>query len=105
MRRDADPAREPGTPLGYSVGRWEGETLVVRTTRISWPYLTPNGRIPQSDAVEVEERFSVQGDTDQMVYDLTITDAATLTEPVILHAVFDWRPDLVVEPYERTLDG
>ncbi len=25
-------------PLGYSVGRWDGEALVVTTTHIDWPY-------------------------------------------------------------------
>ena len=103
MRTAADPALEPATPLGYSVGRWDGDALVVRTTRISWPYLDPYGRIPQSEAVVVDERFSVDPSTDQLVYELTATDPATLTEPVTMRAVYDWHPELVVEPFECTL--
>jgi hypothetical protein len=38
-----DPQTQPRTPLGYSVGRWEGNTLVVTTTRISDPYFDDEG--------------------------------------------------------------
>ncbi len=103
LRTGADPALQPATPLGYSVGRWEGDTLVVRTTRISWPYLDRIGRVPQSDAVVADERFSLDTATDQLVYELTVTDSATLTEPVTMRAVYDWHPELVVEPYACTL--
>ena len=40
--RAAATADVPRTPLGYSVGRWEGSTLVVETTRLDEPYL--NGK-------------------------------------------------------------
>ena len=45
------------TPLGDSVGRWDGATLVVTTTRISWPFFSQLG-IRQSPAVEIVERFT-----------------------------------------------
>lgn len=98
-----DPAEDPGaqqaTPLGYSVGRWEGDTLVVRTTRVSWPYFNESGSVPQSAAVAIDERFTVGAD-DRLVYEITVTDPATFTEPVSARFVLGWRPDVVVEPYE-----
>lgn len=74
----------------------------MRTTRISWPSLDPYGRIPQSEAVVVDERFFVDPAMDQLIYELTVTDPATLTEPVTMSAVYDWHPELVVEPFECT---
>ena len=38
-----DPATIAPSPLGYSVGRWEGDTLVVETTRIDY-LLLQHGR-------------------------------------------------------------
>jgi hypothetical protein len=104
MGADRDPARRPATPMGFSVGRWDGDTLVLHTTRISWPYFDASRGIPQSEAVEIDERFTVLEDTDQLVYDRTVTDPATFTAPVIAQWTYDWHPELVVEPYECTLD-
>ena len=39
------------SPMGYSVGHWEGYELVVETTRINWPYLDGYG-VPQSEQTE-----------------------------------------------------
>ena len=95
----ANPEAQPATPLGYSVGRWEGDTLVIRTTRVSWPYFNESGSIPQSEAVVIDERFTVGAD-DRLVYEIVVTDPATFTAPVSARFVLGWRPDVVVEPYE-----
>ena len=44
----------PKTLLGRSTGRWDGETLIVTTSRIDWPYFDPSG-IPQGPASTIEE--------------------------------------------------
>lgn len=99
MDTDANATDQPATPLGYSQGYWEGDTLVVRTTRVSWPYFNQSGSIPQSEDVVIDERFTI-GDDDRLVYDLVVNDPATLAEPVSARFVLGWRPDVVVEPYE-----
>ena len=53
----ARPASVPSSPLGYSVGHWEGETLVVDTSRINWPYFDRTGA-PQTESVAINERAS-----------------------------------------------
>jgi hypothetical protein len=103
MSEGAAAAAEPGTPLGFSVGRFEGETLVVRTTRIEGGQLDGDGRVPLSAAVVVDERFTPLAATDQLVYERTVTDPATLTEPFSARWIYDWRPELVVEPFECTV--
>ena len=100
----ANPADVPASPMGYSIGRWEGESLVVSTSRISWPYLNRVG-VPQSDAVEVLERFTVVDGENRLDYELTVTDPANLVEPFVWHGHWDWRPGEAVQPYECTLDG
>ena len=44
------------TWMGFSTGRWEGETLVVTTTHIKQMWHRRNG-LPQSDQVTLTERF------------------------------------------------
>jgi hypothetical protein len=85
--------------MGYSVGQWEGDTLVVRTTDVSWPYFDAAGSIPQSGAVEITERFTVNDRQNQLVYDREVRDPATFTAPVSQRAVLTWRPDLRVERF------
>ena len=57
MTGAADPATQPRTPLGYSVGRWEGTTLVVETSRVSAPHLNANG-VPLGSNARLVERFT-----------------------------------------------
>ena len=110
MDSDADPEGQPYSHLGYSVGHWEGESLVVRTTRINWPYFDlnpiPLQGVPQSEAVEMLERFTLSADETELVYDLTVSDPATFTEPVSADRLFvwQWQPGVEVEPYECVVD-
>jgi hypothetical protein len=76
----------PGTPasiLGFSVGKWEGGALVVKTTHIDWPYFDSIGT-PQSRAVEVAERYTLSADQTRLDFHVTITDPVNLTEPAIV---------------------
>lgn len=75
-----DPATQPPSPLGYSVGHWEGNTLVVDTSRINYPYFNSGGA-PQSEAVHVVERFTLSEDQSQLNFQMTIRDSVTFTEP------------------------
>ncbi len=106
MGPDTNPEEQPYSHLGYSVGHWEGDALVVTTTRIDWPYFDlnpiPLQGVPQSRAVRMVERFTPNDDETELVYDLTVTDPATFTEPVSAPSLFtwQWQPGIEVEPYE-----
>lgn len=67
--------------LGYSVGHWDGDTLEVRTSRIGWPYLDDEGR-PQTETVDVLERFALLEGGGRLRYTQTVTDAYSLVEPM-----------------------
>ena len=74
---------EPWSHLGYSVGRWEGDSLVVTTTRINWPFFDNIGT-PQSEDIEVVERFVLSEDQGRIDMHITVTDPATFPEPAII---------------------
>ncbi len=68
--------------MGTSRGRWDGETLVVRTTNLNGLNgLQANGQLMlTSDALQLEERFTRTAD-DTVQYQITITDAKTWVQP------------------------
>ena len=93
---DQSPSR-----LGHSVGRFEGETLVVTTTRINWPHFDTVG-IPLSQAVEVTEWFAPSDDGSRLNYRIRVTDPATFTESVELEKYWLAVPGIEVRPYNCT---
>jgi hypothetical protein len=102
--RDAEAAASmPSAPLGYSVGHWEGDTLIVRTTKIDWPYFNRVGA-PQSPGVVVDERFTPSADGARLDYEMTVTDPPTLTQPFVWKAYWTWRPGEVVGRYDCTVE-
>jgi hypothetical protein len=83
MGNTATPADILATKLGYSVGAWEGSTLVVTTTNISWPFFDNRGST-QSEAVKIVERFSLSDDQGRLDFETTVTDPPNLQRPAVL---------------------
>ncbi|HEX4712835.1 hypothetical protein [Phenylobacterium sp.] len=73
--------------LGDSIGRWDGESLVVETTNFNAgdAFKTPMGMLISADA-KVTERFTRTG-PQTLLYDFTVDDPATFTRP--------WRAQMV----------
>jgi hypothetical protein len=67
------------SPLGDSIGHWEGDTLVVETTKLTGDtWLTDNGAFHTAD-LRVTERLHRDGDA--LVWDATAYDPAVLAKP------------------------
>ena len=103
MEDAGDPADMPFSHMGYSVGHWEGDTLVVRTTRINWEYFDRQGA-PMTTDVVVDERFTVVEDGNRLNYLMTVTDPAILVRPFVWDAHFIWRRGEEVNLYDCTLE-
>ncbi len=99
MAETAAGADQPSSRLGYSVGHWEGDTLVVTTTNLNWPHFDTVG-IPLSDEVEIVERFIPSEDGRRLDFRMTVTDPVTFTEPVELTKYWLALPGIQVQPYE-----
>ena len=89
---------EPST-LGHSIGRWEGEVLVVETARFEPGVLLPNGAgILNSPELKFTERLSVNEGGDLLV-DWTAEDPVYFTGPVTGQRVMA-RTTSPVAPYD-----
>jgi hypothetical protein len=98
---DSEPDWIDARPLGYTVGRWEGETLIAETTGISWRHFNTRG-IPITDGVRIVETFAVQDSGARLDYTMVVTDPLTFTEPVTLDKSWIWLPEITVEPFDCT---
>jgi hypothetical protein len=77
---------------GYSVGRWQGDTLVIDTIGLndkSW--LDARGT-PRSTEMRIEERFR-RRDFGHLDLTITMTDPKTFTRPITISVVAELMPD------------
>jgi hypothetical protein len=68
------------TWFGYSVGHWEGDTLVVRTTGFNDKGWLDNAGRPATESLNVTERFR-RKDFGHMDIQITIDDPKAYTKP------------------------
>jgi hypothetical protein len=99
MDQTAAPAGTAPGPLGYSVGLWEGDTLVATTTHVNWPFFDQAG-IPLSEQVVITERFTPIEDGSQMQFEMTVNDPVTFTRPVQLQKKWIYVPGVEILPFE-----
>lgn len=93
------PAATPYSLYGYSAGHWQGGTLVVETTHIDVPYFDGSDGTPQSRAIHLLERFTVNAAEDRLDYTLIVNDPETFTEEMEFRTYYIWRPEIRVEPF------
>jgi hypothetical protein len=75
LPKDPNPAWR-----GYSIGKWEGDTLVVDTTGFNEEESILPGRRPHSDALHIIERFR-RPDFGHLEIQFTIDDPKVYTKP------------------------
>ena len=102
IHMNADAAAAERTNMGFSTGRWEGETLVVTTTHIDYPYFDDRGT-PQTEQLEVIERYTPSADGQRLDWEATMTDPAVFTRPIVFVGDMEWVPGEVVKPFNCTL--
>jgi hypothetical protein len=89
--------------MGHSIGHWEGDTLVIETTRIRKEGTGRfSGNPPISAARRIVERISLVKDSEgrkQLRNDMTIEDPVVLTAPVGIRMLYKWSPDIEVGEY------
>jgi hypothetical protein len=98
---DGRPHPEDAEPsyLGESVGRWDGDTLVVDVRSFNdKTWLTGVGSI-HTEALRVTERYT-RDSYDTIRYEATMEDPAVLTKPWTIRETFRLRPGERIREYE-----
>ena len=89
---------------GHSVGRWDGDTLVIDTIGFE---PNPSGlglSTPSSEGKHTVERLTLTEDRTRVRYEVTVEDPLYLTEPASLAQQWDHRPDLEFSPASQACD-
>ena len=90
---DLDPSYN-----GHSIGRWEGDTLVVDTVGLVDKTVYDLTAAPHSDQVHVVER--IRRLSPQLMENLmTVEDPVTLTRPWVIRRLYELKPDWRILEY------
>ena len=97
-----DGRRLPTAPnpafMGYSVGRWEGDTLVIESTGFDDTTWLDNAGHPHTEALRIVERVR-RPDVGHLEIDETIEDGPLYAKPITVHLAADLMPDTELLEY------
>jgi hypothetical protein len=91
--KDPDP-----TWMGNSVGKWDGDTLVIDTIGFNDKTNLDTVGHPHSDQLHLVERFT-RSDEKHIAYEITVDDPRAYTKPWTNKRVFTLRPDWEIMEY------
>jgi hypothetical protein len=87
LPKDAQPAW-----MGYSVGKWEGDTFVVETIGQNGKTWLDMRGLPATEALRVVERYT-RPTIGRILIDVTIDDPKAYTKPWVVKLSWDLQPD------------
>jgi hypothetical protein len=84
--------------LGFSVGHYDGNTLVVETVGVTANH--SNAGFAHSAELTATERFTRSSDGIRLEVEATFHDPLTLREPIVMARAWAWAPTEEIYPYE-----
>ncbi|HTQ99069.1 MAG TPA: DUF6152 family protein [Candidatus Acidoferrum sp.] len=94
------PADYPGRPMGFSVGHWEGNELVIETTHLAAGWLDGSGLpLKGGPNSKIVERYTFADDRLSMERVMTITDDY-YTKPLVRHRASARDDDLKIVEHD-----
>jgi len=93
LNQDDHPVGMTPSLMGHSIGRWEGESLVIDTVGFT-PHRFGVLTFPSGPNKHLVERLALTKDRLQLEYTLTLEDPDVLAAPFTFTAVWNHRPDL-----------
>ena len=83
---------------GRSVGRWEGDTLVVDTTGFNEDFWFTNGGLPHTSDLHLTERFT-RANQDTLRYEVKVDDPAAYTRSWTANWTMQWNGGATLPSY------
>lgn len=83
---------------GFSVGRWEQDTLVVESVGYNERFWFTSGGLPHTEALRLTERFT-RTDPATLRYEVTVDDPRTYTRPWSGGWTLEWVADEDIQEY------
>jgi hypothetical protein len=96
------PFDYPPSLVGYSIGHWDEDTLVVETRELLSGWINMEGVAPYTAAAVTTERFSLNADTRRLTVLRTVDDPEYYSGPVTWTTVYQ-PSDFPVYPYDCTV--
>jgi hypothetical protein len=93
------PESLPHRAMGYSLGHWEGSTLVVETKMLTPGYVDLAGQ-PLSENARVVERMSLSENAQVLRSELTVYDPENYRRPVTRHRAWRKTPQTTILEYD-----
>lgn len=87
------------TQMGYSVGHWEGDTLVVHTAGLNDSAIIDEIGTPHSNALKLTERIRKINGGRQLEDLITFDDPIAYKRPWTTRQVFNWSPQTKLMEY------
>ena len=104
MVSEPAPADHPRTRLGYSVGHWDGDVLVIETTHMLGGGNVGQTGHPYSEQARVSERYWKEPDNEALNIEVTLEDPVNYTRPFVLYRYrFESRPDWEWTPWNCSM--
>ena len=102
MNADKRPVNPQPSRLGYSVGHWDGESLVIETSHVAaniavW---TDGNQVRHSDQLRIRERYTRSGEGKALNLTATIEDLWSLREPLTFKKIWRWAPESRIDSYK-----
>ena len=93
------PEDLPHRAMGYSLGHWEGSTLVVETKMLTAGFVDLHGQ-PLSENARVVERMSLEDDGQALRSELTLYDPEYYRRPITRHRTWRKTPETTILEYD-----
>jgi hypothetical protein len=97
--REHPPADAPHTKMGHSIGRWEGDELVIDTTHIAPSTITNNG-LDHSASIHMVERYKLNPDGSRLMATQWFADPEVLETDGARYIEWRKQPGQHIYPYE-----